>query len=333
MKILLVATQYRTGERIYNTIPMLAKKYNLDLLRLYQMKSHYPWPGNVNMVKHFDSLYLKYFYEIYEYIDDVDYSKYDLIIFDDNRERNNLDTIYRMNRKCPIVACEHGNRDLIKLDSLKNKGVVFDYGFVFGKKTAKNELIPVGIPSNDSLRKYQNVEKEHILIIVNFLGNRSAPFKTFDKKVFNELPLYELQEKYDAPVVIKLKSREDEGGYKHNLDYLREVVPNNVNYKVIVDCDDDNMLIAQSYCVISAPSTMAFKPIQLGIPTVLLKHTGQHGLFYDFDGMVDIDRHIILQKLSNQTKQEQFIRNTVEGGIDFTSTEIFLKEVDKLCEK
>jgi len=297
------------------------------------MKPDYKWIGDVNMVNVFDTKYLEYFDDVYSNINSVDYMKYDLILLDDNREKNNLESIYSKERKCPVVACEHGNRDLSKLDSLKNRGLVFDYGFVFGKKTSKDELIPIGIPSNDNLMKYGGMDKKHILVIVNFLGNRSAPYVRFDSNVFKEVPLLELQEHYKSPVVIKLKSRNDERGYIHNVKYLREILPSNLDYSIVVDVENDNKLIAESHCVISAPSTMAFKPIQLGIPTVLLKGTGQVGLFYDFVGLVDIKKSTILNELYNQDRQEIFIESTIEGGLDFNSTSVFLKEIDKLCKE
>lgn len=330
-RILLVATQYRTGERIYNTIPILANRYNIDLLKIYQMSPKHKWIGSIDMKAIFDAAYLRYFSNVYDTISDVDYKQYDLIIFDDNRERNNLDDIYLMDHACPVAACEHGNRDLSKIDSLKNKGLVFDYGFVFGNKTSGPDLIPIGIPSNDALMKYTEVEKKHILVIVNFLGNRSAPFRRFDNALFNELPLKMLQNYYKVPILIKLKSRDDEQGYIHNIDYLKEVMPNDVDYSVIVDVENDNKLIAESHCVISAPSTLAFKPIQLGIPTVLLKETGQTGLFYDFTGLISIKKQSIFNEAVKQKKQVEFIQNTIAGGNQFNSTAIFINEVNKLC--
>ena len=62
--ILFVTTQYRVGERIYPIIPKLAKKYNLDLMRLYQMDPNWKWTGDDDLRKYFDNIlgfsYLKY---------------------------------------------------------------------------------------------------------------------------------------------------------------------------------------------------------------------------------------------------------------------------------
>mgnify|MGYP001007682921 CR=1 FL=1 len=42
---------------------------------------------------------------------------------------------------------------------------------------------------------------------------------------------------------------------------------------------------------------MAFKPIQKGIPTILLNGYGQTGLFYDYMGLVDLDTQIIFDEV------------------------------------
>ena len=75
------------------------------------------------------------------------------------------------------------------------------------------------------------------------------------------------------------------------------------------DVEDDNKLIAQSVEVYSAPSTLALKPIQLGIPTTLIPGTGQTGIFYDYE------------------TNENFIEDTLEGGKDFNSTQCFLNYI------
>jgi hypothetical protein len=46
-KILFITSQYRIGERIYPIIPHLAKEYELDLLKVYQMSSSHKWVGDI----------------------------------------------------------------------------------------------------------------------------------------------------------------------------------------------------------------------------------------------------------------------------------------------
>ena len=97
-----------------------------------------------------------------------------------------------------------------------------------------------------------------------------------------------------------------------------------------MDVDDDNKLISDSFIVFSAPSVMAFKPIQKGIPTILLNGYGQTGLFYDYMGLVDLDTQIIFDEVQRQYtngKEKEFVLNTIKGGIDFSSTEKYVNVI------
>ena len=127
-------------------------------------------------------------------------------------------------------------------------------------------------------------------------------------------------------------------------------MPENLDYKIIIDTKDDNKLIAQSQAIISAPSTIAFKAIQYGVPTVLIKNSGQTGLFYDYPWLIDLDKDKIINAIEEQSKlitkgaiiiansmnklnrqkNKEWIDNTIEGGSSFNSTEIFINEIKKL---
>lgn len=292
------------------------------------MKSSHKWPGDLDMRIFFNREYLKYFSNVFEKIPNL--KKYDLIISDDNRNtlKTDLENIYRK-KSCELVAFEHGNSD--NRYFLKGLKKVFDRCFVFGKKDAIEEhCIPGGIPANDKLSEYLNITKEHILVIVNFLGNRPSPFKlNFDKNFFYSSNLNILQKYYNLPVVIKLKSRSDEIGFEHNAEYLRYAVPKDLDYTVVMDVENDNKLIAQSKCVISAPSTMAFKPIQLGIPTVLIKGSGQEGSFYDYEGLLSLQEDIVTF-LNQERNNSDWIERSIEGGLAFQSTESVIKGLNKI---
>lgn len=334
-KILFITTQYRVGERIYPIIPFLSKMYKIDLLRLYQMNPKRSWPGNCDIRSKFKNTYLKFFDNEIKKIQKIDYDKYNLIICDDDRARNGVDTIYK-NKKSLMVGCSHGNRDLdpSKWHAIKHYRKSFDKCFVFGNKELLPYSIPSGIPSNDILKKYLDVEKKHILIICNFLGNRSCPFPIkFNKYFFRECGVKELQKKHNKKVLIKLKSREDEKGYKHNIKYLESILPRELDYKIIIDVKDDNLLIAQSCLVISAPSTLTFKPIQLNIPTVVIKNSGQNGLFSDFDGLLDLKKKDILKYFSSKHDYKDFLKNTLSGGLNFNSTELYLENIKNLINE
>jgi len=327
-RILFITSQYRTGERIYPILPHLCKEYSVDLLKVYQMTKKYKWVGDIDMRKEFDKNYLDLFDRVYE--NKCNVTEYDLIISDDNRDtsKTNLRRFYK-EKSCPLVSFEHGNTD--KPYFKRGHKVVFDKCFVFGEKDIHHkDCIAGGIPSNDKLVEYQNLSKKHILVIVNFLGNRSSPFKVnFDKELFRRLQLVDLQETSGLPVIIKLKSRADEGGYERNVEYLESILPSKLEYKVIIDTQDDNRLIAESKYVVSAPSTLAFKPIQLGIPTLLIKSSGQSGSFYDFDGLFDIN-DLDLSYLLKGHDNKEWVLKSIEGGVSFSSTLSIVESIRKL---
>lgn len=327
-RILFITSQYRVGERIYPILPHLCDKYSVDLLKVYQMSQKHKWPGDIDLRATFDSEYLHMFNEVFE--GNCDVSKYDLIISDDNRNshKTNLHKIYDK-KVCPMVSFEHGNNDKPYFSEGYKK--VFDSCFVFGSKNVTHSSqIAGGIPANDKLRQYLDLPKKHILVVVNFLGNRTSPFKiNFDESMFRKMQLCKLQDIYKLPVVIKLKSRADEGGYHRNVSYLKSILPTGLNYKIVIDSEDDNRLIAESVCVISAPSTLTFKPIQMNIPTVIIKDSGQLGSFKDFNGVCTVDNFNFEHLLSSQD-YSTWISTSVEGGTEFNSTNVVLNKIEEL---
>jgi hypothetical protein len=328
-RILFITSLYRTGERIYPIIPHLAKDYKMDLLKIYQMMPSYKWVGDIDMRLIFDNEYLKYFDNVFEGSCDV--SKYDLIISDDNRNnvlKTNLKAIYNK-KNCPMVCFEHGNNQ--KPLFQQGHKVVFDKCFVFGKKDVIHEdCIAGGIPANDKLKEYLNLPKKHILVIVNFLGNRTSPFAVnFDKKLFEKIDIKSIQNYFNLPVVIKLKSRADEGGYTQNLKYLKSILPTKLDYTTLIDVEDDNKLIAESECVISAPSTLAFKSIQIGVNTILINGSGQNGSFYDYKQLLPLGADF-LSYLIKDTYHSDWVENSIEGGLLFNSTQIVINKIKEL---
>jgi len=337
MKTLYVFSQYRVGERIFPTIPKMRKKSVLDCLFLYQMSFDYKWPGDYDVRDTFLKEYSKYFRNITSNKKTLNYNEYDLIICDDNRDtpKTKLREIY--NQKTGVmIGCYHGAGEKWNNKTFFESGykTVWDKTFVMGKSDSlKSYCIPIGIPSNDCLNKY-TLEKKHILIIVNFLGNRYSPFEVnFDEKLFNNLDLINLQKKYDLPIILKLKSREDEKKTQdNNLSYIKKTMPE-VDYKIIVDTEDNNKLITQSKLVLSAPSTLAYKSIQLGIPTVLIKGSGQLGNFGFYNGLVKNNKQLISDKIEELEKKpydKAFIKKSIAGGIEFNSTNVMIKQIKKV---
>ena len=352
-RILLIATIYRTGEKIYSIIPELSKDFKIDVIKTAQMGNSIDWYGDVDLRDIFDKKYSNYIDNTFYTTPDL--KGYDLILMDDSRPRNGLREIWNEANKydIPVLACQHGNYEMYRMKpNLRQEGrISWDYISVFGQKEMdlyERELPPKhlegriflgGIPSNDALKDYEKTE-EHILVITNLLDNRQLPnfdwtncCKGFNGSVFEQMGLVELQKEFNKKVIIKIKSRLDHPYPTRDFDYLKSVLPKDLDYEILMDVEDDNKLISDSFVVISAASTMAFKPIQKGIPTILLNGYGVTGNFCDFGGLIDLDTQIIFDEIERQYgvgKDKDFILDTIEGGIDFTSTEKYIDSIRSL---
>ncbi len=301
------------------------------------------WYGDDDYRKIFDNKYNQYVKNIYT-TQTPDWSSYDLVIFDDCRPRHGLKEISKIVREhgIPTIANYEGN-GYFDLDNLERDTNHWDYLSLFGikdynlhknhKAGDESKLLIGGIPANDKLCNYGikgGDDGENILVIVNFLGNRSCPFDVRVDENFIKLSgLKQMQKGYNKNIIFKLKSRKDQPNPNFDKRYI-ERIASDLEYDIVIDCEDDNELICKSFAVISAPSTLALKPIQRGIPTILIKNTGLNGCFYDYKGLVDLDTRSIYDELErqyNNGREEEFIKNTIEGGIDYTSTEQYIKNI------
>ena len=339
--ILFITTQYRSGERIYPVIPYLSKQHNLDLFKTYHMHpTKGKWGGNIDGRKSFDKNYKQYFKNTFNEIFNIPFEKYNLIISDDCRLQSGMGEIYQR-RKCLMVGNSHGNNRFNY--PITNYQKCFDGCFVFGENEVTHQhLIPGGIPSNDKLKNYQDIEKQHILLITNFLGNKPTytdpfgfHFLPMDKNFFNSLRLLELQKKYNKPIIIKIKSRED-GNYKEDIDYIKSLLPLELNYKIVVDVEDDNLLIAQSEIVLGHPSTMMLKPLQLKIPTAMFKNYGygdEGGCIYkNCNQLIELEYNQIIKTLKSPPDLE-FISKTVIGGLGFNSIDYYIHYINQIINE
>jgi hypothetical protein len=344
-KILLLFTNHRVAEKLWPVIPELSKTFTLDLFLVGLFSSKTPWVGDIDERKEFITSYSKYLNKviegpgikfhgdrIYEDLSSyIDIESYSLVLFDDNREMSefNIPNLYEKFRSNRIVVIgnSHGNEDFNS--SRLGIGKSFDKLFTFGPKEKytlhkkfnvhEDLLLEGGIPQNDLLARYVRRSK-YILVITNFLGNRSSIFPiNFDHNFIRESGLQELSDQFNLPIVVKQKTRLDDPHYKENINYIKSII----DCEVVTNSIDISKVIADSFCVISTPSTLAFKPIQLGIPTVLVKGSGQVGNFYDYEGLVDLNKQKIEESIYRQIdfgKQENFIKLTIKGGETFTST-------------
>ncbi|MAB65264.1 MAG: hypothetical protein CL662_00340 [Bacteroidetes bacterium] len=331
--ILFITTQYRAGERIYPIIPYLAEDYTLDLLKVYHMHPQKgKWGGNQDLRKVFDQKYSKYFFNKFISVSDIsNLSQYDLILVDDNRVRPELTDIY-YRRNCLMIGNSHGCSDH-KYEIINYKKC-FDGFFVFGQKECTQSYhIPGGIPANDNLKNYLEIKKEHILVITNFLGweptltdMKGFTFKKCNKHFFDSLHLLELQKRYNKKIIIKIKSREDQP-FQRNIDYIKSLLPLNLDYKILVDVEDDNLLIAKSCLVLGPPSTLALKAIQSKIPTVLFKGYGQTSVFKNYKYLMNIED---FNPTLNFQPQKEWIEETIQGGLTWDSTNYYLNYIKQL---
>ena len=363
-KILFIPSIYRVGERIYPLIPELSKFADVDLLQVHEMSKEAPCYGNVDYKDIFSRKYYKYLNNIYNlpihkkypYINALLQSnnldlqsfnpkKYDLILFDDNRKKYGLDFLYKDKRPdCIMVANTHCNTTL----NLQPRNFIvnyykkiFDYCFVNGniEKNAYEDtsyLINGGIPSNDALKNYKKTN-QYILVITNFLGHAPVcPFEIkFDKQLFNQMKLLELQKKYNKKIIIKTKSRITQSHhYTKDHDYLESILPKDLNYEIITDFIDNNRLICDSFLVIGPTSTFCFKPIQKGIPTILINKAGITGNFYNYRSLIDINDNFLenVEKEINAGRDTEYINSILEGGSEYKSTEIYINSLKNLLK-
>ena len=360
-KVLLIATIYRCGEKIYPIIPHLCKDYELDILMFNQMSVKSPWYGDRDPRSNFYDFCQDWGANVIQGLSNKEVgkcykngkrlsskirnNKYDLVILDDNKTKDGWGTPalcrHMRDKGSVVIGSPHGNYDFA-LSNLDNKfNNILDFSFVFGNKeksglaTGKNtqRLIPSGIPSNDCLATHTR-KNDYILVIVNYVEGHNRQkrdkngYMPFNEDVFLKSGILDIQQNEGLKVVIKEKSR-----YKKGLSLSLKHLEKYDGVSVIMDHPDNDQLIAGAKYVISAPSTMAFKSIQMGIPTILIKRFGMVGNFYDFEGHCDLDANLIKNSLDSQVEKgicAEFIKETLTGGLEFNSTDIYLESIREI---
>ena len=366
--ILFVTTIYRIGERIFPIIPKLAETYKLSLLTLYQMHpegKYQTWNGTYDMRNRFHSVYDKYFENHWSgpvFTTDVygrgmiNLSQFDGVIHDDCRDRSGLDELYEQAKLngIPMLGNQHGGNDF-KPNTYPVTGIDsnFDKMFMFGQNEIDyfkdyadgSRYLLGGIPSNDKLKDYDR-SNEHILVITQFLGNNPKSYYKgyeFNERFVDRIGLKEIQEKYDRPVLVKVKSRgHDAPSYNTDINYVNNLLSKSeISGEVIFDVEDDNKLISDSVCVVGAGSTLMYKPIQKGIPTVIIKGAGESDFFGSFGGLLELDWGLrteigtnkLIDELEKQEKlgrDPNYLNYIIHGSYDYTSTEKYVEAVKEL---
>lgn len=348
--ILLLFTNHRVAEKLYHVIPELSKHFRIDLFSVGLFSINTPWVGTTDERVLFKKIYSKFIDKQIEgpgirFHGDrinnplapyLDINKYSLVIYDDNRlmQEFNIPSLYSVfnTNNIPVVANSHGNEEYRRYDA---EGKSFDYLFTLGYKEKfileKNfshlNLLEGGIPTNDRLKGLRK-RPQHILVITNYLGNRDSIFPVnFDKHFVKQAGLEELSAFHKLPIVVKQKARLDDPDFIKNEEYIKSLL----KCRVITNSDiSTDQLIADSKFVVSAQSTLAFKPIQLNIPTAVIKGTGQNGNFYNYPDLVDLDKIEIFATFGKKTNYKKFVETTIAGGANFTSCKQYVSEILKL---
>jgi len=330
-KILLLFTNHRVAEKLWPIIPKLSSAYYLDLFMVGLMSYDTPWVGDIDERRTMVNLYEEYFdnviigpgvkYHGDTITDDllkyIDLDEYSLVIFDDNRAvpEFNIPAFYKecKLKGIKVIGNSHGNEDAPH----NAIGISHDYQMNF---------ITGGIPANDTLKNV-TLGQKHILVIANFLGNRHSIYPVnFDRNFVHESGILDMSIEYDLPIKVKIKTRLDNPDYKQSINYVKQLI----ECDVVANTEDIDQLIADSALVISAPSTLAFKPIQLGIPTVLIKGSGAVGVFKEYPGLVELNKKLIFDNLQMQIdhgRYTDFIEKNIAGGVTFKSAQTYVNYI------
>jgi len=333
-RVLLLFTNHRVAEKLWPIIPELSKNYVIDLFSIGLFSNETPWVGDIDERELKLEQYKDYIDNITQgpgvqfhgdrikqsLCDYIDISKYKFVIYDDNRKKPeyNIPSFYQYCKQNNVIVIgnSHGNED-----SPHNEiGTAYDYSMDFSKG---------GIPTNDTLKHVKGNNK-HILVITNFLSNRSSIFPVnFDKTFIQRTGLLELQEKFQCPIKVKIKTRLDKPNYVEDINYVKSIL----DCDVVTNCEDIDQLIADSILIVAAPSTLCFKPIQLGIPTVLIKGAGAVGAFDSYPGLVEMQPDVVKKNIEEQIEHgryNDYIKNTIKGGEEFCSTKHYVKHIENI---
>ena len=128
-------------------------------------------------------------------------------------------------------------------------------------------------------------------------------------------------------------NEDKETSLQKNTEYLNKILPNDIDYEIICDHPNNDELISESALVISSTGMFTYKPIQLGVPTVIIKDSGLNANFHRHTGFMDINNNNIGENIYNilrEPRDDSFITDCIAGGLNFESTDIFIKEVFSL---
>ena len=354
-EVIFIATIHRMSERIICAINEIQKKMDVRIINFGQISFNTNYDASLNYkeyvvenfsdssvfnmskINHRGDIFSKR-NELVGLVNDIITDKTVAIIIDDSRPISFFVDVYEIakSKGIKVFANVHGNYSFDKIPDVY--GVTgkktYDYLFCFGEfekkyliKLGMEEscVLTGGIPANDDLKNFHRTN-DYILVLPNFVLAGSLPdsWKMMNADVIKKMKLCELQQKIGKKIIFKLKHRMSTNR-KQEISHLLNSL-DEVDCEILHNIKNENSLIAGASCVLTYGSTMAFKPIQLGIPTVIYKELGYVGNFIEYGGVINFDDsydYIFEDGFMNYEK-DKFLRSTLAGGIDFTSTECYL---------
>lgn len=276
--------------------------------------------------------------------------RFDLAIFDHNKAKLQWGTqhFYRIlrSRGVCVIGCQEGSvEDSSKglLPIAEGLGYSYDYCFCLGRydeprllrrsPNLAGRLFRVGMPCNDNLAQYygQNAPpKRHVMLAPSYTPRpqKTHAFDPMTDELVKSCGAHDLAREFGLPLLIKEKTM-PRFAFKHLEGPSVRVTMDEINL---------DRLVAESACVIAAPSTLLFKSLQLSIPTAVLgkPYMGQLGAFEFFAGLtestLDEVRATIRQQQSEGRVSDDYLEQCLEGGSDFSSTRAFLSAFRAVAE-
>ena len=358
-KIIFLSTLHRTSERVLPAIKSLDKNFDVVIINYGQSSVNVKYPNDANLRYNkyisenfcFDNIYntsggitdtsytthRKQADEVIHFLEKNICNKTTAIIIDDCRPYLFSKKLYNIAKKNDIVVFSntHGNGAFLKQKGEK----IYDYLFCLGTYDKlkyhnigfdDNELICSGIPSNDSLKSCV-LSNEYILVIVNFIGPHPHRYKFFDYDVLKKMKILELQKRMNKPVLFKLKTRLKTDQKKELNVFKENILKAEISGDIVYEVESEDALIAGASSVLSYGSTMAFKSVQLDIPTVIFKDLGLVGAFEKYSGLISVgeDYDYIFQNDFMKSQRKNFLESTLTGGCDFSSKDFYVESVNR----
>lgn len=353
-EVIFIATIHRMSERIICAINEIQKKMDVSIINFGQVSFNTNYEAslnykeyvvenfsdssifNISKINHRGEILTKR-NELVGLVNDIITDKTVAIIIDDSRPIAFFVDVYEIakSKGVKVFANVHGNYSFDKIPDVY--GVTgkktYDYLFCFGEFEKKylielgmeeSRILAGGIPANDDLKNFHRTN-DYILVLPNFVLSPSSEFWGMTADIIKKMKLQELQHKTGNKIIFKLKHRMSTN-QKQEISCLLNFLPDGMDCEILHNVKNENSLIAGASCVFTYGSTMAFKPIQLGVPTVIYKEFGYVGNFIEYGGAVNLDDsydYIFEDGFMNYEK-DKFLRSTLSGGVDFTSSSYYL---------